>query len=254
MDRYTCKKTFGSVGPVVLPVIHVLDQDQIDRNVAVAFGAGAPGVFLINHDFPYPQFVPLIEQTRNRYPDSWIGVNFLGVTGREAFPVLGELEAKGVVVNAYWADDARIDEKAPSSQQSEADAIRAARGASGWSGIYFGGTAFKKQRPVSPQDYEPAAVLATGYMDVVTTSGVATGQAVEQDKISAFRRGCGDNALAIASGITPENAAGYCSAVDCFLVATGINFENDFYNINPERLKSLIDVTRKSGAGHDNSS
>ena len=253
MDRYTCRKSFGSVGPAVLPVIHVLDQDQIDRNVAIALEAGAPGVFLINHDFSHPQFVPLIEQTRNRYPESWIGVNFLGVTGAEAFPVLGELEAKGTFINAYWADDARIDERRPSGQQAEAEDIEAARNASGWNGLYFGGTAFKKQRPVSPQYYETAAGLAAGFMDVVTTSGVATGQAAETGKISDFRRGCGDNALAVASGITPENAAIYCDAVDCFLVATGINFVDDFYNIDSERLKTLIDVTRESGADDDNS-
>ncbi len=251
MDRYTCQKTFGSVGPAVLPVIHVLDQEQIDRNVSVAFGSGAPGVFLINHDFPYPQFLPLIEQTRNRYPESWIGVNFLGITGAEAFPVLGEMEAGGTFINAYWADDACVDERVSRSRQRDAEEIDAARRSSGWSGLYFGGTAFKKQRPVEPQHYLTAARLASDHMDVVTTSGAATGVAAESDKISAFRAGCGDTALAVASGVTPENAASYCGTVDCFLVATGINFENDFYNINPERLISLMGVARKSGAGHD---
>ena len=35
--------------------------------------------------------------------------------------------------------------------------------------------------------------------------------------------------------------------VDCFMVATGINFENDFYNIDPARLSQLVDVCRDMG-------
>ena len=36
-------------GHVVLPVIHVSSEDQALRNAGIAFGAGAPGAFLINH-------------------------------------------------------------------------------------------------------------------------------------------------------------------------------------------------------------
>ena len=34
------------------------------------------------------------------------------MTGARAFPVLGDLEGSGCAVDAYWADDARIDERA----------------------------------------------------------------------------------------------------------------------------------------------
>ena len=44
--------------------------------------------------------------------------------------------------------------------------------------------------------------------------------------------------------ITPENAAQYADAVDLFMVATGINHDGDFYNIDPERLKRLMDLTQ----------
>ena len=37
-------------------------------------------------------------------------MNFLAVTGRDAFPVLGQLQDDGVEIDAYWADDACIDE------------------------------------------------------------------------------------------------------------------------------------------------
>lgn len=248
MDRLTFHTLFKSPGPVVLPVIHVLDNAQAEHNVALAIAEGAPGVFLINHDFAYPDFLPIIRHVRRCWPSLWIGVNFLAVTGLEAFPVLGRLAAEGTRVDAYWADDARIDERRAAGDQEEARAIAAARAASGWSGLYFGGTCFKKQREVALEDTAVAAALAAPWMDAVCTSGVATGHAADTGKIATFRRAIGQSVLALASGITPENAASYLDDVDCFMVATGINRPGDFYTIEPERLRALLQICRRKGA------
>ncbi len=59
-------------------------------------------------------------------------------------------------------------------------------------------------------------------------------------KIEAFRQGCGERALALASGVTPGNVRQYARLVDAVLVATGINFAGDFYNIDPVRLRALL--------------
>ena len=248
MNRMRFRRLFKTAGPAVLPVIHVRDAAQACRNAAVAIEAGAQGVFLINHDFAREELVPILGEVRARFPSLWLGVNFLAVTGRDAFPVLGRLQAEGVEIDAYWADDARIDERVPADLQTEAAEIAAAREESGWPGLYFGGTAFKKQRPVAPSDHEAAARTATAWMDAVTTSGVATGEAADRAKIAAFRRGCGDAPLALASGVTPENAADYAPDVDAMLVATGINRPGDFYEIDPARLRRLLAVTRAAGA------
>lgn len=248
MKRDELRKFFKTLGPAVLPVIHVLDEAQAERNVAVAMAEGAQGVFLINHDFGVDAFLPIIRHVRARYPALWLGVNFLAVTGRDAFPVLAELARDGCQVDAYWADDARIDERAGADDQAGAEAIRDARQSSGWSGLYFGGTAFKKQRPVAARDYAAAAGTAGRYMDVVTTSGVATGEAAELAKIAAFRAALGDGALAVASGVEPGNIAEYAGDVDAVLVATGINRKDDFYNIDPGRLRALLRNAR-SGPG-----
>ena len=248
MNRFHFRKLFKSVGPVVLPVIHVLDRAQAERNVRVLIGEGAAGVFLINHDFPAVQFLPVIRHMREKFPALWLGVNFLAVTGKDAFPALGQLQREGVPVDGYWADDARIDERRAAGDQVEAAEIAVARTASGWTGFYTGGTCFKKQRAVAPEHYEHAAQLALAHMDAVCTSGVATGQAVDLDKISKFRRGAGGHALTLASGITPENAHLYCKDVDGFMVATGINLDGDFYNIAPAKLARLIKLTREYGA------
>ncbi len=245
MDRHEFRKSFNATGPVVLPVIHVLDAEQAERNIRAAMDGGCPGVFLINHDFEKEELVPIIREMRQTFPDYWIGVNFLAVTGKFAFPILGELQAEGCRVDGYWADDARMDERRAEDDQPEADEIAEIRKNSGWDGMYIGGTAFKKQREVDPAHYGKSARIATRYMDVVVTSGVATGHAADVGKIDTFREHCGTTALGLASGITPENAAEYADAVDLFMVATGINFEGDFYNIDPDRLKHLMDLTQK---------
>ncbi len=248
MDRDDFHKLFKSAGPVVTPVIHVLDLAQAMRNIAVAIRAGAAGVFLINHDFPNEHLVAILRDLRARWPGLWLGVNFLAVTGRDAFPVLGRLQAEGCPVDAYWADDACIDER--EAGQGAAAEIARIRADSGWTGLYFGGVAFKKQRPVDPSQHRRAAGIARPFMDVVTTSGIATGHAAEDGKIADFRLGLGDAPLALASGVTPDNAARYGRDVDCFLVATGINRDGDFYNIDPARLDALLTVTRDMGTGN----
>ena len=247
MHRDAFHKQFKSVGPVVLPVIHVLDTGRTLRNVREVIGAGAAGCFLINHDFEPDQFLPIIRDVRAAYPALWMGVNFLAVTGKGAFPMLGALEQEGVTVDAYWADDARIDEN---GQNAEAKEIAQVYANSGWRGLYFGGTCFKKQREVAPDRYGDAAREACAFMDVVTTSGVATGHEAELGKIDTFRQAIGDKTLALASGVTPDNATLYAN-VDCFMVATGINEPGNFYDIDPNRLHKLMQETREMGRGDE---
>jgi predicted TIM-barrel enzyme len=248
MHRTEFRKFFKAVGPVVLPVIHVQDNAQATRNVSVAIGEGAPGVFLINHDFAYPDFLPIIRHVRNKFPALWLGVNFLAVTGKEAFPVLGQMAREGIQVDGYWADDARIDEMNDAQHQTEASEIIAIKKLSGWDGFYTGGTCFKKQREVEPRHHEVAACTAAQFMDAVCTSGIATGHAADLGKIATFRKAIGDGTLMLASGITPENVASYGVDVDGFMVATGINKPNDFYNIDAARLAQLLKFTRNTGA------
>lgn len=238
-------KLFKAPGPVVLPVIHALDAGQVTENIRILVGEGAPGCFLINHDFGVDEFLPIVREVRTAWPSLWMGVNFLAVTGRDAFPILGDLAKTGCPVDAYWADNARIDETGKDA--SEARQIADVRAASGWSGLYFGGTAFKKQRHVNPAHWQDAAREAVSFMDVVTTSGLATGKEADLQKVRQFRAGIGDAPLALASGVTPENARRYAD-VDAFLVATGINRSGDFYNIDPARLAQLMRVAWEIGS------
>ena len=81
LDRTAFRAHFGGTGPVVLPVIHVLDTARTCKNIEIAGKAGAPGCFLINHDFAIPPFLPIIRAVRAAFPDVWLGLNFLGLRG-----------------------------------------------------------------------------------------------------------------------------------------------------------------------------
>lgn len=243
LTRHAFHKLFKSPGPVVLPVIHVLESARTADNIARVIEGGAQGCFLINHDFEKERFVPILRDMRALYPSLWMAANFLAVTGKDAFPILGELEAEGCQIDAYWADDACIDEDGTNIAAEE---IAQVRKNSGWTGMYFGGTAFKKQRKVDPSRYGDAARNACTFMDVITTSGVATGHEADLDKIETFRKAIGDRPLALASGISPANAQNYAD-VDCFMVATGINETGNFYDIDLEKLKTLTALCRDIG-------
>ncbi|MGL5010264.1 MAG: BtpA/SgcQ family protein [Paracoccaceae bacterium] len=246
MDRFKFRQSFGTTGTVVTPVIHVLSTAQALANLDHVRMGGCAGAFLINHDFGREAFLPILAEVRQAMPDVWLGVNFLAEDGRIGFAELGRLAERGLMFQALWADDACLDERR--RDQPDAEAIAAARGASGWNGLYFGGVAFKKQRPVEAKDLAASARLGAAWLDVVTTSGTATGHAPDLAKIATFRAALGQAPLALASGITPENAAAFAGDVDCFLVATGINRPGDFYTIDPSRLAALMDVTRQTGA------
>jgi len=114
-----------------------------------------------------------------------------------------------------------------------------ARRSRGWTGLYFGGVAFKYQREVAADALGRASVVAMSYMDVVCTSGPGTGKAADVAKVIAMREAIGpDGAIALASGVTAENVAAYLPYVDAFLVGTGI--EARFGVLDRAKLADLL--------------
>ncbi len=216
-------------GPhVVLPVIHVVSSNQAIRNAAIAYTAGADGIFLINHGIKYPALLDAYRAVVSTLPQWWIGINCLDLYPSDIFTHISSRVA------GVWTDNALIHENM--IQQPQAEDVLLAIQAAHWHGLYFGGVAFKYQHPV--EDVALAASIAMRYMDVVTTSGPGTGMAAHIEKIYAMKAAIGTFPLAIASGITPENVTDYLPCADCFLVATGIS--KTFEELDPDRVKMLV--------------
>lgn len=209
-------------------VVHVTDDEQALANTRVALENGADGVFLIDHDRSAKDLLQTYGVVRESFPEAFIGLNLLD---RAADHALAIIDANYTDVSALWVDDAGI-----GNEVSEmAKLISSRRSQMRWSGQYFGSVAFKHQAPVS--DPAATAALAAPHVDVVVTSGTATGSAPEVAKVRAMKRALGTKPLALASGITPENYPHFAPFAERVLVATGVS--HDFHTLDGAKVAAL---------------
>ena len=217
------------VGKWFLPVIHVLNEEQMLRNLTISKNAGADGVFLINHGIlTFRELLRLHSRAVLEFPDWWIGVNCLDLSGVDVFQFLDNS------VSGVWVDNGGIDGK----KNIQAKKILFSKENSSWNGLYFGGVSFKYQNNI-PDDFL-ASSIAMGFMDIITTSGPATGKKASVEKISIMKHALGSTRLALASGVTCDNVIECLPFVDIFLVATGIS--DSFYELNPVKVSSLSNI------------
>lgn len=199
----------------LLVVVHATSPRQALDQSALALDAGADGVFLISHGQIKPnrlahladQLVRLASMAGSEgvrsSADRLVGVNLLGLSPAEAVRELRRVPR----VRALWSDkcDARDDEDlAPSGP------------------LFFGGAAFKYQREVPLHLVGVAAATAASLCDVVTTSGPATGEPPDPEKLRLMRAALGDHALAVASGVDADNVGAMLPHADAFLVASSL--------------------------------
>ena len=225
-------EVFGGM-PVLLPVIHPISREEALTAVDVARECGVPGVFLIDQGLTEREVLALVREVRDRHPKLWIGVNLLARTPAEA--LAAAIDACGTI-DGLWSDNAGVDER---SVQPRARDFAAARAALRWDGLYFGGVAFKYQREVATENLGRAAKAAAAHVDVICTSGPGTGYPADVSKVRAMREGLGvDHAMALASGVTPENVRTYTPYVQAFLVGTGI--ESRLGVLDPAKVRALM--------------
>lgn len=212
----------------VWPVIHVQDLQSALSNAAVAAQAGAHGVFLIQMHGQDQLLDPIAEAIAETFPSLALGVNYLSMEGDVA---LARALSQGY--HATWTDNPGVrSDGTKAKAEAAADQLRHHP-----DHAFFASVAFKYQ----PVDANPpeAARQALGLGMVPTTSGTATGVAPDLDKLASIRAGIGPQArLALASGITPENAGLMKPYVTDYLVSTGIEQAPDTFD--PQKLERLI--------------
>jgi predicted TIM-barrel enzyme len=233
------EQVFGE-SPVLLPVVHPIGRKEAMRSIAVVERAGAKGVFLIDQGMTEREVLALVLEARAAFPDLWIGVNLLGRRAADALALA--MDACAGRIDGIWSDNAGIDERA--TPQPAAEAFVTARHERSWNGLYFGGVAFKYQREIAFADLGRTAGLAARYMDVLCTSGPGTGKAADPDKVRAIHDGAGGAAIALASGVTADNADAYTPYVDAFLVGTSI--EATLGVIDETKLAALLAALHES--------
>jgi len=224
----------------ILPVVHaaVADPKLALENVLLAREAGADGVFLINHEGKVGYLLGLYAEVAEKVPDWWIGLNLLGVSPMRLFDVIGRVTP--LKPQGLWTDTGLVREGSVDQPEAELVLDRRRERWPSWDGLYFGGVAFKYQEPV--RDASAVAKSAVPFMDVVTTSGAATGSAADPDKIRLMKTAMGDAPLAIASGLTVDNVHEFLPWTNALLVATGVS--KSFTQLDGAKLRAFVERVR----------
>jgi len=221
------------------PVIHVLDKNQTFRNVDIAIIAEADGIFLISHgSLNYKELLILGKEIKDKYPDLWIGFNFLDISVNDFFTFFNSYpNYLNSFCDAVWFDNSYrgVNDK-------EADIITSLWKESSFKGELFGGVAFKYVK--QPGSLVEAVKSSIGNMSVITTSGDGTGQAARPYKIKVMSEAIPDNTpLAIASGIDADNIENYLQYIDIFLISTGISIDHS--NLDLDKTIQISKIIHK---------
>ena len=199
----------------LIPVIHMVNENNVRTNINTCVDVGIKKVFLINHVVSVNDLIKCAIRTKEDHPDLWIGLNMLGTTTEDAL----SMEVKGI--DGLWCDASITPERASEYRN--------------FKGMFFGGLAFKYQP--QPKDLELACKQAILSTDVATTSGSATGKAANIDKMKLIREYLGNHPMAIASGVSADNIDSYKGIVDYLLVASSITTKGEM--IIKEKLLEL---------------
>lgn len=217
----------------IWPVIHIDTPEIACANAAMAARHGAKGVFLIQMEGDDEKIDPIAQLIFSLHPGLLVGVNYLSLPAPRA---LERAIEKGY--NASWSDNPGV--RSDSIASFVPDIERTLQDYPDH--LFFGSVAFKYQKKES--DPGEAAKRALDFRMLPTTSGQATGHAPEVEKLIEIRRVIGVQApLALASGVTPENASILAPYLSDILVSTGISA--NFYEFDEAKLLELMRVVQR---------
>lgn len=217
----------------LIAVIHYRDDETSLANADIVATAGYDGVCLIHMNGQDD----LIENAAVAIKQRHAGL--LVITNRLAMHPVDMINRDVALgLDGSWADNPGVSSNGITPLASEIeDAVLKVR-ESKPDFLFFGSVAFKTQ----PHDPDPAtaAVKAKNLGWIATTSGPATGVAPDEDKLERMKTAIASFDLAVASGITPDNAEVLGEHVDWVLVSTGIS--DTFYTFDPAKVVALRKV------------
>lgn len=219
----------------VLPVIHHKNMALSVANAEMAHEVGCEGVFLIAmggpEDGPEDELGKVALTIKSLWPSLKVGINYLRVDGLSALTKNLHLG-----LDMTWTDSPGVHSSGLTPPSHDTASLLAKNPQH----QFFGSVAFKYQKP-EPNPAE-AARLAQGLGMIPTTSGIATGREVDLGKLVDMHRALEGGPLALASGVTPDNAHTFAPYLSHVLVATGIS--KTFHEFDYELLRRLRGALR----------
>jgi hypothetical protein len=216
--------------PKLIAVIHYLDDETAMSNAKIAVDADFDGVCLIQMEGRDHMIEKAAVAIKQAYPELVVITNRLSMTPLAMIARDAELGLDG-----SWCDNPGVSSQGitPIAYAIEEALIELRKTKPGF--LFFGSVAFKTQ--AHEPDPETAAVKAKSLGWIATTSGTATGIAPDEEKLERMKTAIASFDLAVASGITPDNAAVLCQHVDWVLVSTGISAS--FHEFDPVKALAL---------------
>jgi hypothetical protein len=136
----TFKENFTTY-KVFLSVIHVVVKEETFKNVKIAIEAKVDGIFLTSkgHKDKH-ELIEIAVIIKKRYPQLWVGINFLDVEASDVFNFLNEQKfyPDGVWINN---NDIKIESKDKSKKILLKNWYNYKK--NGFKGLYFEGVPFK---------------------------------------------------------------------------------------------------------------
>lgn len=221
----------------VIPVIHFLHARQALRNAELAAKHGCHGVFLIDMHGRQPDAVrESALEIKRQLPELKLGINHLGLA-----PTAAVLLNDSLGLDMTWTDQCLTHTEANAVTRQRLDFMTRTLATLPQHEAYVG-VAFKYQAPEPNPGKAAADAHAAGF--IATTSGPATGQPIDLDKLREIRAALPAGApLAVASGVTPENVVQLRGLATHVLVATGINSLTGDELIEESLLSELMAYT-----------
>lgn len=225
MDKFI--KVFGK-NNVLLPVIHCLEINQVMRNCEICFNNNVDGIWLIGHYLDHKILLDILAQIRKIYHNKWIGLNFLDLHPFQVFMFLNNINVK---IDGIWCDNGGVcdDDKIAEINLYHMMSSNLPNL------LYFGGIAFKHQK--QPNNLIKTLNMASQYMDIMVSSGIDTGIAMDINKSKCIIYNCDNTPIGVASGVNYDNLSQFIK-FNCIIISKGI--ELDFYNIDESKLIKFI--------------
>lgn len=217
--------------PEIFPVIHIdatNPKTQPTKNAGICVKSGIQGIFLIQMEMENKLILPAALRIKEKFPSLKIGINFLGTPP----PRVLNIAVENPEISMVWCDQSIATFQGPSPVGISCQLLLRKTPQI----ELFAGVAFKYQK----SSFNPTGCARETLLlgAIPTTSGPGTGQEASERKLLDLRKKLSpEDPLAVASGVSTENAktmAKYCSHL---LVASSI--AKDEHNLDPKKLAEL---------------
>jgi hypothetical protein len=221
---------------ILLPVLSCSNFSQFKNNIQLLdkfyLLGKIQGIWITSANCEISIVESVLEWIKNNNYKIWIGVNLIGENIFKVLNFIKNNKPDGIWIdNSYFNDETSITIPEIILDQFERF---------GWNGLYFGGVMFKYQTQTRPTITAELLKKTNQYIDVLTTSGIATGIPIDLEKLDYINKAIDNNiCIALASGISCENISTFYDKCDIFIIRTSIIDSDN--NIIESKLNSMCD-------------